>query len=63
MNPYEATLPNIASRISAWVRGLLRLYRRPLLIVAGTAMLIAAGFGAAFVPALSPAIAVTATPR
>jgi hypothetical protein len=32
MNPYEVTLPNVLARVAAWLRGLLRLYRRPLLI-------------------------------
>lgn len=36
MNRYEATLPNVLARIGAWMRGILRLYRRPLLVV-GTA--------------------------
>jgi len=32
MNPYDATLTNFATRINAWLRGLVRRYRRPLLI-------------------------------
>ena len=60
MNPYEATLPNIASRIRAWVRGLLRLYRRPLMLVIGAALLVAFGASGAFAPATSEAAPVVA---
>lgn len=40
MNPYEATLPRVLARIGAWLRGLAKRYRRPLLVaVAATATL------------------------
>ncbi len=40
MNPYEMTFSNTMARMAAWVRGLLKRYRRPLLVVmAATATL------------------------
>lgn len=63
MNPYEASLPNIAARLRAWVRGIMRLYRRPLLAATGVGMLVALGAGGAFPPATSQTTQATATPR
>lgn len=57
MNPYEATLPNVLSRVRAWLRGLLRLYRRPLLIAALTGIVATLAFGASLGPVASPATA------
>lgn len=34
MNPYEANVQNVALRLGAWLRGMVRLYRRPLLLMA-----------------------------
>jgi hypothetical protein len=34
MNPYDATVKNIAARLRVWVFGMVRLYRRPLVILA-----------------------------
>ncbi len=47
MNPYEANLTNTVSRIAAWTRGLIHLYRRPLLLIAacGATVALAAGAG------------------
>jgi hypothetical protein len=57
MNPYEATLPNVLARIAAWLRGLLRLYRRPLLIALTTGTMAALALGTTFGPAATPATA------
>jgi hypothetical protein len=58
MNPYEATLPNILARIAAWVRGLLRRYRKPLLVMGAAGATVAISLGATQAPAMhhSPAI-------
>jgi hypothetical protein len=34
MNPYDATVKNVAARLGVWVFGMVRLYRRPLVILA-----------------------------
>jgi hypothetical protein len=34
MNPYDATVRNVAARLGVWVYGMVRLYRRPLVILA-----------------------------
>jgi hypothetical protein len=57
MNPYEATLPNVLARLFAWLRGLLRLYRRPLLVAAMTGLLTALAIGTSLGPAATPATA------
>lgn len=57
MNPYEATLPNVLARVVAWLRGLLRLYRRPLLIAVMTGAVAAVALGTSLGPAASPATA------
>ena len=46
MNPYEAYLANGAARVGAWVRGVLRRYRRPLLIVIAATATIGVGVSA-----------------
>jgi hypothetical protein len=33
MNPYEANARNLVVRLNAWVRGMVRLYRKPLLVL------------------------------
>ena len=63
MNPYEATLPNIAARLRAWLRGLLRLYRRPLMLIAAVATLVALGTTGALAPATSQASPVSVVPQ
>lgn len=50
MNPYEANFSNMATRTSAWVRGLLRIYRKPLLIILAATATLAVGVGAADAP-------------
>jgi hypothetical protein len=50
MNPYEANLANGAARIGAWVRGMLRRYRRPLLIAIAATATIGVGVSASQVP-------------
>jgi hypothetical protein len=57
MNPYEATLPNVLARVATWLRGLLRLYRRPLLIALMTGAAAALALGTSLGPAASPATA------
>ncbi len=32
MNPYEATLTNVLARVRAWLRGVARRYRKPLML-------------------------------
>ena len=46
MNPYEANVQNIVLRLAAWLRGMLRLYRRPLLALAIASMTMAVGVSA-----------------
>ena len=52
MNHYEATLPNIVARIGAWVRGLLRRYRKPLLVIGAASATVAISMGATQAPAM-----------
>lgn len=63
MNPYEATLPNVIARLLAWVQGLLRLYRRPLLIAASAGIVVALALSATPGPAASPIAAASAPTR
>lgn len=60
MNPYEATLPNIVARIGAWIRGLLRRYRKPLLVIGAAGATIAISIGATDAPVSNPASAAIA---
>ncbi|MFZ4688793.1 MAG: hypothetical protein ACOYLS_06125 [Polymorphobacter sp.] len=50
MNPYEPTLPNVIARVTAWCRGLLRRYRRPLLVIVAATATVAVGVSAAIAP-------------
>lgn len=50
MNPYEATFPNVMARVAAWLRGLARRYRRPLLLTVAATATLAVGLGAARAP-------------
>lgn len=51
MNPYDANLHNTAARVGAWVRGMVRLYRQPLLAIAAAGAVMALGVSAARAPA------------
>jgi hypothetical protein len=61
MDPYEANFSNTAARIGAWLRGMLRRYRRPLLAVAAAGVTMAIGVAASDAPA--PAPIMRAAPR
>lgn len=50
MNPYEATLGNVTARVGAWVRGIVRRYRRPLLLAIAAAATVAVGVSASQTP-------------
>jgi anti-sigma factor RsiW len=50
MNPYEMTFANTLSRVRAWLRGLARQYRRPLLVVLAATGMLAAGVSAGQAP-------------
>ncbi len=51
MNPYEANLTNVSARILAWVRGMARQYRRPLLALIAASVTLAVGVNAGPSPA------------
>ena len=57
-NHYEANLSNTASRMGAWVRGILRRYRRPIVMVGAAAATLVVGVSAGMAPA-RPAAATT----
>lgn len=61
MNPYEATLPNVMARVGAWVRGLLRRYRKLLLVIGAATATLAIGLNATQAPAMSRAPIETAS--
>ncbi len=63
MNPYEATLPNIVARVGAWVRGLLRRYRKPLLVIGAAGATVAISMGATPAPAMHHDATVIAATR
>jgi hypothetical protein len=46
MNPYEANTRNIVLRLAVWLRGMMWLYRRPLIVMAIASMTMAVGVGA-----------------
>ena len=56
MNPYEMTFANTVSRLGAWLRGLLRRYRRPLLIVLAATGTLAVGVSAGQAPDAPPQV-------
>lgn len=56
MNPYEANLSNTAARLGAWVRGMVRRYRQPLLAIAAAGAVMAIGVSATRAPAQSPQV-------
>jgi len=47
MNPYEANLRNVSARMGAWARGMLRLYRKPLIVLLLASVTTAVGVSAA----------------
>lgn len=51
MDPYEASFSNVVARLGAWGRGMLRRYRRPLLVIAAATATMAIGVSAAQAPA------------
>jgi hypothetical protein len=55
MNPYEVTVGNLSARSLAWLRGILRLYKKPLLILVAASATLAIGAGAGDAPAARPA--------
>jgi hypothetical protein len=56
MNPYEANLSNTVARLAAWVRGMLRRYRRPLWAIFAATATMAIGVSAAKAPASPPVV-------
>jgi hypothetical protein len=52
-NPYEATLANVIFRVHAWVRGLVRHYRRPLMLAIIASVTFAIGINAGHATASS----------
>ncbi len=50
MNPYEPNLRNTTARLSAWIRGLLRTYRKPLLVILAATATMAVGVSASQAP-------------
>lgn len=50
-NPYSPTLGNTAARLSVWLRGMLRMHRRRLVLLAGAGAVLAAAVSAGEAPA------------
>ncbi len=46
MNPYDANFGNVSARVIAWVRGLARQYRRPLMVLLAATATLAVGVNA-----------------
>jgi hypothetical protein len=61
MNPYDATMRNIFWRLKVWLRGMLRLYRRPLAVLALAGATMVASVSADQVQPRSAAEAATET--
>jgi hypothetical protein len=61
MDPYEANLRNTFVRVGAWLRGMVRRYRRPLLVVAAAGVSMAIGVSASDAP--MPAMMTRTAPR
>jgi len=55
MNPYEANARNIFLRLGAWLRGMLRLYKRPLVVISIASLTMAMGVSAAHEQDTKPA--------
>ena len=54
MNPYEANLTNTTARVGAWLRGLLRRYRKPILVAAAATATLVVCVSATQAPAHPP---------
>lgn len=50
-DPYRANLSNTSSRVAAWLRGMGRRYRRPILLLAAASATFAVGVAAGQAPA------------
>ncbi len=46
VNAYEANVWNVSARVSAWLRGLVRMYRRPLMVLLVASVTTAVGVSA-----------------
>ena len=49
-NPYAPTLANTAQRLRAWVRGVIRLHRRTIVVLLAAGVTLAAGVSAGEAP-------------
>ncbi len=47
MNPYDANVRNVSARLGAWARGMVRLYRKPLIVLLLASITTAVGVSAA----------------
>jgi len=56
-NPYAPTLANTAQRLRAWVRGVIRLHRRTLLVTLALGATFAVGVSAGEAPVKPAAVA------
>ncbi len=56
MNPYEANMANLTSRLVAWARGLARRYRRPILVLLAASATLAVGVSAGQAPPRHPVV-------
>lgn len=56
MNPYEANMANLTSRLVALGRGLMRRYRRPLLVLLAASATLAVGVSAGQAPPRQPIV-------
>lgn len=57
MNPYEATMSNVVSRLAAWVRGVLKRYRKPLFVIGAATATLVASVNAGLAPAKTTEVA------
>jgi hypothetical protein len=46
MNPYDANFRNVSARLGAWALGMVRLYRRPLIVILLASVTTAVGVNA-----------------
>jgi hypothetical protein len=61
MNPYDMTVANTLSRMAAWVRGVSKIYRKPLFVMAAATAVLVVGVSAGPASAPRPYISVYAT--
>jgi hypothetical protein len=54
MNPYEATMSNTVARMGAWLRGMARLYRRQLFVIAAATTTVVVSVSAGQAPPRHP---------